>query len=666
MRRPRPYFRIAAYLCCLFCAFTLSYGQDDVLDNSGAAFLTIDPFPRSAAMGSAFTGISGEVGCLHFNPGGLALTEGDIISSTHCEWLQSMRFENLALAHSMGRGGAIGVNVKGFYVTGLEKRTQDTPEPEGTFGAYFIDFGATYAKQLFYFLPVGFSVRGIYEKIEESSAVGVGFDLGLQYLTSIEGLQFGLSLKNMGSKMSFKEEEFRLPGSVRVGIMYRLLGGNALLSADMGKTGERKATFSIGSEVLLMRTLSLRLGYNGEAGADMDSKTAGIAAGAGFAVGDLDVDYAFVNYDYLGMTHRFGLTFTPGVTAAERKRIEELARLEARKALQEKERMMSSMYLERGEELLAEGKYDDALSNFDIALVWNPGSKRAVELIQQATDEKKKREITDALTAGRAAFDAGNLVDAVAHLDRLLEFDPEHKEALALRDQARLQLEEESRKLAELMAEKSEDIQKLFTSAVGEYAKGNYQLAISKWQKVLSLDPSRADARAYIVKANDKLKERVASLEVRMEGQLARKDWLGVVSTAREIRSIDNSNAKAIDANKQAQSEIAKVVQQNLAKAKQFYTAGNLFSSEEYFRIVLRYDPNNKEALSYIKKIEKGGKKEDADSWYLKGIDAYTKHKYKLAISYWERCLSIDPGYDKAKMNIERARKKLVELGESP
>jgi tetratricopeptide (TPR) repeat protein len=123
---------------------------------------------------------------------------------------------------------------------------------------------------------------------------------------------------------------------------------------------------------------------------------------------------------------------------------------------------------------------------------------------------------------------------------------------------------------------------------------------------------------------------------------------------------------RAVDAAKKAQDEIGKIVQQNLKKAKQYYTAGNLFSSEEYFHIVLRYDPTNKEAKSYLEKIEKGGKQEDADKWYLKGIDAYTKHKYELAISYWERCLSIDPGYDKARKNIERARKKLIELGESP
>jgi tetratricopeptide (TPR) repeat protein len=658
------YVRVGVGIFCIVVLSTLSYGQEGVQDNTGAAFLTIDPFPRSAAMGSAFTGISGEVGCLHFNPGGLALTEGDIITSTHCEWFQSMRFEDVALAHGMGKGGALGVNVKGFYVTGLEKRTQDTPDPEGTFGAYFVDFGATYARKLFYFMPVGLSVKGIYEKIEESSATGFCLDLGMQYLTAIDGLQFGVSLKNIGSKMMFKDDEFPLPGSIRGGIMYRFLGGNCLLSADLEKMGKRDATVNVGSEVLIMKTLSLRVGYNGEVGKDMDSKTAGIAAGAGFAVGDLSVDYAFVNYDYLGMTHRFGLTFTPGVTAAERKRIEELARLEAQKAIQEKERMMSSLYLERGKECLSEGDFDDAISNLDIALVWDPMSEEAKEFLKRAQEEKVKEEEKEAFSLGKEAFESGNYLEAVAQLDRVIELNPKNKEAFDIRSHAKVKLEEEVRILAEKEKEKSEEIQSLLSSAVKEYSRGNYRTAISKWQKVLTLDPDQDEARDYIEKSRGKISEVVTQLEADLEKKKKKKDWLGVLSISREIRSLEPTNEKANSAEKRANSEIQSLIQANLKKAKEFYSSGNLFSSEEYFRIVLRYDPGNKEAKSYIKKIEKGGKQEDADNWYLKGIDAYTKNQFKLAISYWNRCLSIDPNYEKASKNIERAQKKLVELGE--
>jgi len=640
--------------------------QENVLDNTGAHFLTIDPFARSAGMGGAFTGVTGGIGSLHFNPGGLALCEGDIISSTHCEWFQGMRFENLALSHSMGSKGALGVVAKGFYTTGLEKRTADTREPEGMFGAYFIDFGATYAKQLLYFLPVGLSLKGVYEKIDENAALGFCIDFGLLYLTNIEGLQFGFALRNIGSEMTFKKEEFTLPGAIGVGATYRTLGGNLLLCADIEKIGKRKATVDIGCEVLILKTLSLRFGANGETRDDLKSSTAGLSVGAGFAVGDVKVDYAFVNYDYLGMTHRFGLTFTPGVTESEREHIRKLALEEARKSMIEKERMMSLMYLEKGEELIAEGKYDEAITSLDIALIWNPTSAKAKERIQQAEDAKRRKEETDAFDTGRKAFETGNLIEAIAQLDRVIELNPDNQEAQNLRNEAKSRIEEESRKLAQKQKEKSEDIQSLFSNAVKEYSRGNYRIAISKWQKVLNFDPTRNDARSYIDKANRKLLDRVASLESTLKIQVSKKDWLGVVSTANNIKSLDPSNQVAVSSEKKAKVEISALVQANLKKAKEYYQKGNMFSSEEYFRIVLRYDPGNAKAKSYIKKIERGGKHEDADKWYLKGIDAYIKHQYKLAISYWNRCLTIDPEYEKAKKNMERARKKLVELGESP
>ena len=68
-------------------------------------------------MGSAFTGVSGGITSLFFNPGGLALTDGDIISSTHCEWFQGMRFDNLAVSHSMGSKGALGIDRHGVNIS---------------------------------------------------------------------------------------------------------------------------------------------------------------------------------------------------------------------------------------------------------------------------------------------------------------------------------------------------------------------------------------------------------------------------------------------------------------------------------------------------------------------------------------------------------------------
>jgi|GEM_PF-658346 len=654
------YFIHLLILCFVWSVISL-YADDEILDNRGAEFLTIDPFSRSAALGSGFTGVPGGVSSLFFNPAGLSLTKGDIISSTHCEWFQGIRFENLALSHSMNEKTAIGIDVKGLYTGGLEKRTRDRPSEEGTFGAYFMDFGVTYSKQLFYFLPVGVTLKGLYEKIEEYSSVGISFDIGLLYRTSINNLNIGFTLKNIGPQMSFSEEKFQLPTEMRTGVGYGIFNNNLLFNLDIVNSGKREAVVNLGSEITLLKTLSLRIGMNGDMKSDANDSKAGLSLGAGFEVGNINVDYAFVNYDFLGMTHRIGLSFTPGVTEKERKRIEREASEEARRSLEEKEQMMSSMYLKRAEELINEGEYDEAISSLDISLVWYPGNVKAISLIEKTKAEKRNSDVKVALNRGKKFFESGDFLEAIAEVDRVLELEPNNKEALKLKNEAKIRLGEVSLKITG-KRKKTEDIESVFNNGVSEYSHGNYNLAIAKWQQVLELEPSRDDARSYIEKAKKKRDESITSLENKLSSLLKKKDWLGVLSIAREIKSFEPSNNVATDAAKKANSEITTIVNSNLKKAKECYNKGDIFLSEEYFRVVLMYAPGNKEAKSYIKKIEKGGEKEDADKWYLKGIDAYTTHQYKLAISYWERCLSIKPDYEKAKKNIERAQKKLIEL----
>lgn len=653
---------VLVFFILMICIDAQLLGDGEEVDNTGAAFITIDPFPRSSGMGSSCTGLSDGITSLYFNPGGLSLSKGDIISATHCEWFQGMRFENLALSRNMGNRGTLGANVKGFYTGGMEKRSSDVPHPESSFGAYFLDFGITYSKRFFYCLPIGFSVRGIYESIDEYTAVGGCLDFGLVYLTGIDGLQIGVSAKNIGSDMKFREEEFKLPSSIRIGAGYTTMGDNLIITTDMFKRGKDDAVVNIGGEFTILNTLCLRMGLNGETRKDIGD-AAGISAGAGFTIGDIIIDYGFVNYDYLGMTHRFGISFTPGVTSEERKRIQQLAIEEARKSLEEKEKMMSSMYLKQGKEFFAKGLYDEAISNLDISIVWNPENSEAKKFINSVKEEKEQEELKEILREGKEALGDGNYLEANAKFDKVLKIDPGNKEASALRNQAREEMEKKTAVFARKKRE-GEDIQSIFNSAVKNYTNGNYKTAISGWQKVLSIDASREDARSYIRKAEIKLEEEINRLEKEIRDKESKGDWLGVLSIVAQLNLIDAKNEVGIEAKERALEKIENIKQTNLKEAKQFYSQGDMFSAEEHFRIVLQYDAGNKEAKSYISKIEGKGKEKDADKWYLKGIDAYTNHNYKLAISYWERCLEIDPGYEKAKKNIERARKKLIELGE--
>ena len=59
---------------------------------------------------------------------------------------------------------------------------------------------------------------------------------------------------------------------------------------------------SIGSEYWLQNLLALRAGYC--SGRDLGN---GLSLGCGFKIKDIQVDYAFVNYDILNYTHRISV-----------------------------------------------------------------------------------------------------------------------------------------------------------------------------------------------------------------------------------------------------------------------------------------------------------------------------------------------------------------------
>ncbi|NIQ95631.1 MAG: hypothetical protein GWN87_16585, partial [Desulfuromonadales bacterium] len=46
------------------------------------------------------------------------------------------------------------------------------------------------------------------------------------------------------------------------------------------------------------------------------------------------------------------------------------------------------------------------------------------------------------------------------------------------------------------------------------------------------------------------------------------------------------------------------------------------------------------------------------------GIELYTKGKYAEAVAVWEKVLVLAPHHDKAKMNIQKARRKLEKIKE--
>ncbi|MDH5174640.1 MAG: PorV/PorQ family protein, partial [Elusimicrobiota bacterium] len=142
---------------------------------TGATFLKIEAGARPVAMGGAFVAVADDANTTYWNPAGLALLEEREITAMHNEWLEGMRYEFLGYVQpikSEKGGQGFGISAMGLYTTGLEQRTTETTEPEGTFAAYDIAVAGAYACKISEAISIGANAKLIHQRIESETAWG--------------------------------------------------------------------------------------------------------------------------------------------------------------------------------------------------------------------------------------------------------------------------------------------------------------------------------------------------------------------------------------------------------------------------------------------------------------------------------------------------------------
>ena len=293
--------------------FMLAFTHADVTagdsGDAGALFLRVGMGARASAMGEAFTAVAGDASAVYWNPAAMAAVLGTHGLVMHNEYFQSVRLEQLALSHET-EYGTLGLGFTGLYMDALERR-EDVPSsiPLGTFSAYDVAVTVGFARYITPNLAAGLAVKPIYQKIDETSAIGMAFDVGLYHIARVKGVKFAAVITNIGKPMKFDAEEYALPRAIKIGGSYERempeLRGDILLTADavMPNDGELREHF--GLEYTYDRRLFVRGGY--KVGYD----SYGLTAGLGVMYQKIQVDYAvlFIDND-LGDSHRISLAFS--------------------------------------------------------------------------------------------------------------------------------------------------------------------------------------------------------------------------------------------------------------------------------------------------------------------------------------------------------------------
>lgn len=310
---------------------------------SAATFLRIFVGSRGSAMGGAFVSVANDPSAMYWNPGGLAQLKQSAVYVDHSPYLPGLDFNFLGLVLTSRNLGSVGVSVTALTTEKMLVTTPDQPMGTGeTFTAASIAVGITYSRFLTQQFSIGGTFKYVNERIYNSSAAGIAFDIGTIFITPFYGIRLGVSISNFGNKMQMlgedlnvrvdiapdiqgnnqsvvgqlKTDRFEMPLIMRVGLSWDVIqthSSRLTVAMDGVNPNDNAQSINVGLEYALFNeTLQLRAGYN-----DMflPDREKGLTLGLGLNVRQLQrlnihVGYAYQEFRYLGGVNRFSFAIS--------------------------------------------------------------------------------------------------------------------------------------------------------------------------------------------------------------------------------------------------------------------------------------------------------------------------------------------------------------------
>jgi hypothetical protein len=300
-------FRRTAALAALMIAAAAPYAA---AEPAGFAFLEVPAGARASALGGAYTSLAQGVDAAFWNPAGLESMRGIQVTAAHFEHLEALRMDQFAIGGHLF-GGGMAASIRALYSEPIEERDVNG-NLLGTFGAHDLEFGLSYGRAMREGLQVGASAQLVRERIADVAATTWSLGAGMSVETpALFETRWSLAAQNLGPNARFsqggvKGDPVPLPAAVQAGVSRRFGFG-----ADYGLSLAVEGRFTRGRSGVGMVGVELGtpLGVAVRSGLRVNDEVSRFAAGAGWAMGALRLDYAWVPYQLdLGDTHRFGLS----------------------------------------------------------------------------------------------------------------------------------------------------------------------------------------------------------------------------------------------------------------------------------------------------------------------------------------------------------------------
>lgn len=325
---------------CLVCVIAAG-AQAQKVGSTSMQFLHVMPCARATALGDAYSVWASGAEAVFWNPAGLALVQGQELSSTYISWIFDTRQGALSYAASLGEIGAVGLQIQYVDFGEFEETSTDAQYLVGpnwgmtgrTFRPFSYLVGLTYSRSLTDRFATGISIKyaheslfsgervvamirpGAYEEVK-TWAGGLLFDFGVRYATGYRSVEVGASVQNFGANMTYARESSPVPLLFRFGIAADVVGKNALLMSqeenrlgiafDLFQPNDYAQQAHVGVEYEYAGVFALRGGYK----FNYDYEGLTVGGGVHHTIGSvkLTLDYSYGSIGtYLGEVQRISL-----------------------------------------------------------------------------------------------------------------------------------------------------------------------------------------------------------------------------------------------------------------------------------------------------------------------------------------------------------------------
>ena len=301
------------WLVLLGLAGSLALAQDGV---DAGSFVRFGVGARALGMGGALTALADDVTAPYWNPAGLTLAPKLSLGGMYTDKFgQGIQYQYLGAAGTMG--------LSAFGAAMVRQAIEDIPFYGDGEGEYFSEYQALWLASVAVRLSpegeqtrsfsVGATLKYYTHDLLEGHGSGLGFDVGFSGRLEFSwgALAFGLVARDVrGTQIRWEGTDHEPVNSVpwinTMDLALGLLDGQLWLvaGADVAMSRPGLNKLRLGGELWLAKGIALRAGLVRLADGSLR-----YTAGAGFRLGNLVLDYAFVPHPVLGDSHVLSAEF---------------------------------------------------------------------------------------------------------------------------------------------------------------------------------------------------------------------------------------------------------------------------------------------------------------------------------------------------------------------